>query len=263
MSVRPARLLTGLGWQLLPLLLPALVVCTYAAVAASGNTYYPSIGAIASAGKELWFGQGFSQNVLPSLENLAIGYVVGLVLGVVGGVLLGQIRWLRELVWPIVSFFLTLPPVILLPLLLLALGVSVLTQRTMIGFAVFILALINTTDGIRGIDPVLHDVTTCYEIRGWRRLGLVLLPAAAPHILASARVGISMALLLMVVGEMLGTAHGIGASILLAQQEFNYAALWAGVALLALLGVALNFAFMAVESRVTRTLGIAPANGGH
>ena len=250
------RLRHRVAWRLVPFVLPALVVGLYLVVSRTGNPYFPSIGSIASAGRATWLGRGFVENVEPSLTNLGLGYLLGVGLGVLGGVLLGEARAAREIVWPVVSFALTLPPVVLLPILLLVLGIGSIVQRTVIAFAVGIIVLVNTADGVRSNDAALSDLTRVYQVRGLRRIACVVVPGAITHILAAARVGLSMAILLMVVGEMLGVPHGIGATILVAQQEFDYAEMWSGVVLLAVLGIVANAAFVAGEGRLVKAMGL-------
>jgi ABC-type nitrate/sulfonate/bicarbonate transport system permease component len=205
----------------------------------------------------MWLGTGFRRDVLPSLSNLVLGYLTGVIAGVGVGLLLGQIELLRLIIQPLVSFALTVPPVALLPLFLIALGIGDTMQRSVIAAAVFFVMVVNTVTGVLDTDPLLQDMSRSYGIRGARRVVQVVVPAAATSILAGARVGVSVALLVMVVGEMMGAANGIGAKTLLAQQGFGYDQMWAGVVLLAVLGVALNLLFVLLERRLLRRLGSA------
>ncbi|MGC3995007.1 MAG: ABC transporter permease subunit [Propionicimonas sp.] len=248
---------------LVPLVVPALALAGYQAVATSGrNPYFPPLGTIAAAANELWFGEGLTRDVLPSLANLAVGYVSGLTLGLVVGLVLGRVPVARAIIQPLVSFGLTLPTVALLPVFLIVFGVGAQMQQAVIALSVFFVAVINTADGVRSTDPVLLDLVRVYRIPRLRRTFQVIVPAASTHILAAARVGLSSALLVMVVGEMVGASHGIGAVTLLAQQEFAYARMWAGIVLLAGLGVLFNLGFMAVERRLTARLGLPLASPG-
>lgn len=258
---RPRGILTGIAWQLLPWLVPGLIVLAYVLKADTHNLYFPSIGQIVSAGRVEWFGAGFGQNVAPSLENLFIGYFIGVAVGVALGLLLGLVKPVREMVWPIVSFLLTMPPVILLPILILLLGIGSIVQRSVIAFSVAIVTLVNTTDGVRSTDGTLGELSRVYRIRGARRIAFVVLPGAMTHILAAARVGLQIAMLLMVVGEMMGATHGIGQSIMLAQEDFAYAQMWSGVLLLALLGIILNALFVRLERLVLRSMGLSTGGG--
>ena len=180
--------------------------------------------------------------MLPSLANLARGYARGLVLGVLAGVALGRMPRLRQATNPVISFILTVPTVALLPIFLIVLGIGPQLQVGVIVVAVFFYVLVTTADAIRGIEPMLLDTADSFHIRGWRRLVLILVPSAVPAILSAARITLSISVLVMVVSEMVGASRGIGAVTLLAQQSFAYDQMWAGMLLLALIGIVLNAA---------------------
>jgi ABC-type nitrate/sulfonate/bicarbonate transport system permease component len=245
------------------LILPVALVVGYQ-VWSSGahNPYFPTIPTMLGAFRETWLGEGFTRDVVPSLANLVRGYLLGLVLGVLAGVALGRLGALRRAASPVVSFFLTLPAVALLPLFVLVLGIGTSLQVGVIAFAVFFYVLVTTADAVRTIEPVLLDVAASFHVRGWRRLLLVLLPSAVPQILSAARVTLSIAILVMVVSEMVGASRGIGAATLLAQQSFDYDQMWAGMLLLAVLGVGLNAAFSAGERRLLAHAGYTSTTTG-
>jgi sulfonate transport system permease protein len=248
MSARARRL----AW---PAVLPVALIAVYQLWASHGdNPYYPTLPAIARAFRENWTGAGFAENVVPSLWNLARGYAGGLLLGIAGGVVLGRVRVLGRALRPLVSFFLTLPPVALLPLLLIVFGVGAQMQVGAILLSVLVYVLVSTADGMRDIEPTLDELSRVYGIRGARRLGIVLLPAAAPQIVAAARVALSLGVLVMVVSEMVGASRGIGAVTLLAQQSFAYDQMWAGMVLVALIGIVLN-ALFGIAERTVAALG--------
>ncbi|MDK9672212.1 ABC transporter permease [Propionibacterium freudenreichii] len=244
---------------LVPVLVPALLVAIYQLISGS-SPYLPGIGEIAAASRQMWTGAGFSANVVPSLTNLAVGYLAGLVLGLAVGVALGRAVVLRELLAPVIAFGLNLPGVAMLPVFLIAFGIGPRMQQGVIAFAVFFVVVINTTAGVRNTEPLLVDMARVYRLPRWRRICQVILPAASVSVLAGARVGLSAALLVMVVGEMVGASNGIGAQTLLAQQNFDYAQMWAGIVLLAALGIVLNLGFLAAERRLTHRLRLPAAN---
>lgn len=245
---------------IVPAVLPILIVTAYAVYAEqAANPYFPTIPRILDAAGTLWIGDGFTRHVVPSLSNLFIGYFAGLVIGLAAGVLLGLHDGIRQAWSPVVYFGLTLPPVALLPIFLIVFGIGSTMQRAVIALSVFFIVVINTADGVRTTDPVLFDVSAVYRVPRWRIITQFVLPAASAHILAAARVGLAAALLVMVVGEMVGASRGIGAVTLLAQQEFAYDRMWAGIALLAALGVVLNLGFLAIERRLLHILGVDDA----
>jgi sulfonate transport system permease protein len=250
---------TGVLWQAI---LPVGLVVGYQVWAVRArNPYFPTAGAIAGEFRTTWIGPGFSEQVLPSLENLAGGYLIGLLAGVAGGVVLGRVRVLRDLLGPLAGFGQTLPAVALLPIFVVALGVGSTMRVGVIVFSVFFVVLVNTTAGMRAVDAAVIDVGRAYRIGPARRLFLLLLPASAPYIVSAARTSLSIAVLVMVVSEMVGAPRGIGAVTLLAQQDFQYARMWAGMVLLALLGYLLNAAFALVERFTVGRWGMVAAVG--
>ena len=209
----------------------------------------------------MWIGDGITEHIVPSLWNLARGYVAGVAGGVLAGIIVGRVPTLWRTFSPAISFVLTLPPVALLPLFIVAFGIGSALQVGIIVFAVFFTLLVNTAVALRDVDPTLHDMAAAFRIRGLRRLGTVLLPAAAPQILAASRSSLSVALLVMVVSELVGASRGIGAATLVAQQSFQYPEMWAGMVLLAFLGYTLNRLFTMCERPLLRRLGVATEAG--
>ena len=237
-------------------ILPVALLIAYQLWSESNqDPFFPTIPVMIEDFKTAWIGEGFSQNVVPSLTNLAIGYIAGFALGALCGIALGRLRFLRRATEPVVGFILTIPAVALLPLFLIFLGIGQQLQIGIITFSVFFIVLVMTTHAVVGIESVLLDVCDIYRIRHWRRLLQVLVPAVIPQLLSAARVTLSISILVMVVSEMIGASQGIGATILLAQQSFDYGSMWAGMLLLALLGISLNLLFAFGERRLLISTG--------
>jgi ABC-type nitrate/sulfonate/bicarbonate transport system permease component len=112
--------------------------------------------------------------------------------------------------------------------------------------------LLNTVDGVRGLDPALLETARVYGVRRRDRLWAIVLPAASPRIFAGLRSALSLALILMVISEMEASTNGIGFAILQAQRSFAIPEMWSGILLLGLVGYAVNGAFALVERRALR-----------
>jgi ABC-type nitrate/sulfonate/bicarbonate transport system permease component len=207
---------------------------------------------IASRFRETFLFAQFGSDVVPSLIRFALGFLVACVVGVVGGLALGRSVVLRMLTTPIVSFMRSTPAVALLPLAIVLIGIGTPMSVAIIAFVCCWPILLNTTDGVVELDPTLRATVRSYGIDGLDRLRLVVLPAISPRILAGMRTSISLALLLLVVSEMIGNSNGIGNFIFQAQQTFAIADMWAGIALLGILGYLVNTGFGAVERRLLR-----------
>lgn len=239
---------------------PIVLIAAYQLWSTSKDSpFFPSIGSIAEAFRETWLGSGFALNVVPSLRNLAVGYLLGVVLGVSIGALLARWRAVRLAIAPLTSFALALPAVALVPLFITVAGVGQQMQQSVIAFSTFIYMLVNTADGLARLSPSLRDVNEVFGITGLRRLMLVSLPSIAPRLLGAGRATLSLAVLIMVVSEMVGASAGIGAVTLTAQQSFQYDVMWSGMVLVAILGVGLNGLYSLVEKPLLTRAGLTPA----
>lgn len=244
------RVLRGtgsIGWQLiLPIV---LVVAWWLWSLHSQNPYFPPLRDIMSSFARTWFGSGFTEDIVPSLRNFIVGYLIGVVVGVGVGVAVGRIGWLRWLLSPIIEYTRALPPPAVLPFAILILGVSARMQIGIIAFGSLFVVLLNTIDGVRGVDPQLYEVSAVYQLPRRLRLTRVILSAASPQIMVGLRNGLSLAVLLMMVSEMTAATQGIGFFTLQAQQNFAYVDMWSGMILLAIIGVVVNLLFAAFVER--------------
>lgn len=237
--------------------LPVLLLYAYNVYATGQeNPFFPDLGQLREAVTWTWTPDALSRDAVPSLLNLARGYLIGFVSGVLIGVVLGRVRTLRRAADPVIGFVLTLPAVALLPVFLLLFGIGQQLQVSIIVFAVVFTVIVMTAHAVAGIEPVVLDMAQSFRIRTWRRLVFVILPSVTPQILSAARITLSLSVLVMVVSEMVGASTGIGATVLLAQQSFDYNGMWAGMVLIAVLGIVLNILFTIVERSVLRLLGL-------
>ena len=230
----------------------ALVVLLAAWSAGSGNYYYPPLTNVLSTFRDTWLFSRVGSDVVPSLIRLVAGYAIASVVAVGLGLLLALVPWLRRACDPIVQFLRSIPPPALLPFGILVLGVGDGMKIFIIAFVCLWPVLLNTMDGISGLDATLLDTSRVYGIRGRDRILQVMLPAAAPQIFAGLRTSLSLALILMVISEMVASTNGIGYFVLQSQRTFAIPEMWSGILLLGILGYLLNAVFVIVERRVLR-----------
>jgi ABC-type nitrate/sulfonate/bicarbonate transport system permease component len=97
------------------------------------------------------------------------------------------------------------------------------------------------------VNPRYMETARAFRLPARQRLTRIILPSAAPKIFAGLRLAISLALVMMIVSEFVGSTDGIGREELVAETEFNVAVMWAVIVLLGLLGVVLNAIFGLLE----------------
>ncbi|MGK3951618.1 ABC transporter permease [Microbacterium sp. I2] len=255
-TVRARGSSTGMrrvGAVLTSLWLPVLLVAIWWFVTAnSSSPFFPPLGDILVETWNQWVVLGAWTNAVVSLRNLFIGYLFGVLIGIVGGSLLWRLRYLRISVNPIIYFLYVLPAPALLPAMIAIFGIGDMRQIALIALGSIWPTLLNTLDGMRGIDTVKFDTARGLRLGGWRTYTRLVLPGASPQIAAGMRASLTVGIVLMVVSEMVAANSGIGFFILQAQAEFAIKKMWTGILVLALIGTALNYLFVFVERRVLR-----------
>ncbi|MEK6228828.1 MAG: ABC transporter permease [Actinomycetota bacterium] len=232
---------------------PLLALALWAVLSAGSETYYfPPLTEIFSTFADTWLFERVGSDVVPSLTRMGAGLAIAVLLGVGLGLALGQSPRARRATSPIVEFLRAIPPPALLPFAILVIGVGNSMKVFIIGLVCLFPILLNTIDGVIGVDPTLRETARVYGISRRDRLRNVVLPAATPQIFAGLRTSVSLALILMVISEMVASTNGIGYFVLESQRTFAIPEMWSGILLLGILGYALNGGFALIERRVLR-----------
>ncbi|MEO5534514.1 MAG: ABC transporter permease [Pseudolysinimonas sp.] len=255
-TVLPSRSRSGVRRvlsALVPLWLPVLLIAAWwFASASSKSPFFPPLHDILVETWNQWVVFGAWANAVSSLRNLLLGYLVGTLIGIIGGSLLWRVRYLRVAANPLIYFLYVLPAPALLPAMIAIFGIGDVRQIALIALGSIWPTLLNTLDGMRGIDTVKFDTAKALRLGGWRTYWRLVLPGAAPQIAAGLRASLTIGIVLMVVSEMVAAQSGIGFFILQAQAEFAIKKMWTGILVLALLGTVLNYLFVFAERRALR-----------
>lgn len=185
-----------------------------------------------------------------SLTNLAAGLSIAAVVGIGLGILLGSVKPIRDACNPLVQFIRSVPQVALVPLIIGALGIGAMPKIWSIAFACMWPILLNTIDGVRGMDTAQSDLARAYRLKPRVRFWNVYLPAAMPQIMAGMRIALAVGVVVMVVSEIYCADSGIGYYILHSGRNFEIPETWAGTILAGLLGYVLSTLFVIIERYV-------------
>jgi len=213
------------------------------------RTLMPPPTAIALALWELLASGDFAAPLFATLRLVFAGFFLGSAIGVALGLAMGWFPAVHRLLEPLVEFIRPVPKAALVPPLMLFLGIGETMKITSVTLAVLFPVLINTLQGVRGVDRVMLDAARTH---GWgvgHTLRHLVLPASTPFILAGMRIALGLALVLAVLSEMLTGQGGLGFLILDMQRSFLIRQMYAWVVILAVLGLCLNALFLAVERR--------------
>lgn len=214
------------------------------------SVYVPSVTQIAITFWHEWFSQTFIDEAIPSLWRMICGYLIAACLGVTLGVVIGSYRFVFRLLDPVLQFLRATPPTAIIPVGILLIGIGDWMKILVIAFGAFWPILINAADGARLVPRERLDTSRIFGLTSFETLIRVIVPSALPQIAAGLRTGLSIAFILIVVSEMIGSTNGLGYYILQAQRTFAIPEMYGGVVLLAILGYLLNTLFVFGESKV-------------
>lgn len=218
--------------------------------------YFPPVPSIVTTFFDTWMSERLVSDLLPSLQRMVIAYVLSVVLGIGLGVLLARTPRLATATEPILEFLRALPGPALIPFGILLFGIGDTMKIFIIILGAVWPILMNTVDGVRGVDQGLLHMAKVYHLPRRAVFTKIILRSASPRIIAGMRTSLSITIILMVVSEMIGSTNGVGFSVLQAQRSFAIAEMWSGILLLGILGYLANLAFLSFEKRVlfwTRT----------
>ncbi len=190
---------------------------------------------------------GFAES---TVTRMAMGWVLASGLGIALGALIGSSTTARAWIAPTLEFLRPLPASAVMPLAISIFGLSANMVLSVVAFGAMWPVLLATVHGLAHVHVRLREVSDALQLTRRAFVVKIGLPNALPDILAGMRLSLTVALIVTVVGEMIASQSGLGQAILLAARSFRASELFAGVALLGLIGFVSNTALALVERRL-------------
>ena len=185
-----------------------------------------------------------------SLVVLGLGFLFGAVAGVLIGLAAGRSDTVSALIDLPVSALYAVPAVTLVPVIVLWFGFAVTAKTVVVFLFVIFPVLINTTRGVREVDPELLEVAKSFcssERRMWFDL---ILPSALPFIVTGLRLAIGRALIGVIIAEYYTSLSGLGDLITTNASNFQTARMFVPIVVIALLGVVFTALLELAERRL-------------
>jgi NitT/TauT family transport system permease protein len=182
------------------------------------------------------------------VERTFRGFLAGAALGIVIGFAMGTHRRLYEALEFPLDFFRSIPATALFPLFIVIFGLGTGVKIFVAFWATVMVVTLNTLYGVRSVPVARLEVAQLKRVPYLRRFFLLIVPSAAPYILAGCRIGLSLALVVEIVAEMfLGADSGLGKRIYNASTIFDMEEAYACVLAIGLLGYGLNRGLIEIE----------------
>ncbi|WP_208611040.1 ABC transporter permease [Alloalcanivorax xenomutans] len=190
-------------------------------------------------------------HTVQTLYTTLLGFALGVISGVLLGVMVGSSRLAYNVAYPLLVGFSSIPKVAVVPIFVVWFGAgtvpAVLTSMIISIFPV----VVNVATGLASTEPEFEDVLKVLGASKRDVLWNVSLPRALPYLFASLKVAITLAFVGTVLSESVAANKGIGNVMMIASGNFDVALVFAGLIILAVMGVLLYALSAYIEHRVT------------
>jgi NitT/TauT family transport system permease protein/sulfonate transport system permease protein len=241
-----------LGWSIVGLALAATLWTLVVATGQFPKPLFPGVPQILRAGYTLWANGLLIGDITTSLQRAAIGFVIGGASGILLAVVTATTKAGRSLLQPLLRLLAPVPTIGLVPLAILWFGLGEDSKTLVIALGVFVPVWINSHAGLASTPLDYLQAARCLGASRTQTLVRIILPEAAPDIVAGLRVGSAMAFVLIVVAEMTGTTSGLGYRIYQAQLFSQADRLIFCLIVLGFAGALCDLAISSVARPVTR-----------
>ena len=254
----------SLGRRLAPWVLPVALLAAWQGAVVLGllsTRILPAPSAVLAAGWELLGSGELWTHLAISGWRAGVGFAIGGGIGLLLGFITGLSTWGERLLDSSVQMIRNVPHLALIPLVILWFGIDESAKVFLVALGTLFPIYLNTYHGIRNVDPALVEMARSYGLSGFALFRQVILPGALPYILTGMRLGLAQAWRILVAVEMLAAVPwGLGWLIFGAREFLNTDAMLAGIAVIAIIGLALEkFVFQKIEDYTVVRWGMITA----
>lgn len=212
---------------------------------------FPTPTAVVSKGWTLLQNGTLEADIMASLGRVLAGFLLGSAAAIVVGFLMGWYTVARGLFEPWIQFFRTIPPLAILPLVLVLMGIGESPKIFVIFLAAFLACVISTYQGVVSVDRTLINAA---QVLGAKNGGIflrVVVPASMPFILVGMRVGLGSAWATLVAAELLAAQKGLGHEMQNAQLYYDLPTIFVGIITIGILGLIMDRLLQLAGNRLT------------
>jgi NitT/TauT family transport system permease protein len=230
----------------------AVGVWQLASTAGVGSGLLPAPVPVA---RELW--NDITSGVLvtqatASLRRITIGFVLGVAVAIPTGLVMGWYRWAARLFEPWVQFLRAIPPLALIPLVIVLLGIGEWPKIFLIFLAAYLGTVIAVFEGVCNLDRTLVSAARVLGVGQTAIFVRVVIPATLPYLFVGLRVGLSNAWATVVAAELIAANSGLGHMMQTASTYFQITTVMVGVITIGFLALVMDRSIVYLGRYLTR-----------
>jgi NitT/TauT family transport system permease protein len=202
------------------------------------------------------------EHAWPTTIETVVSFGLATLLGVALAVAITFSAWVREALYPNIVMFQLIPKIALAPLFIVWLGVGSQSCIVVAIFIAFFPVVVSTATGLVSAKPEVLLLCRSLTASEWQMFRLARFPYAMPFVFAGMKVGVTMAMIGVIVGEFITAQAGLGYIIMFAASAGETATVLAAIVLLCVIGLVLFGLVAAAEAAMQRWYGGEMPVGG-
>lgn len=190
-------------------------------------------------------------DILASLQRVLLGFFIGSGLAIPLGFAMGWYQPVRAIIEPWTQFFRTIPPLAIIPLAIVFLGIGEVPKVFVIALAAFLVSIIATFQGVVNVDRTLINagrVLGANDLVIFRRIAV---PASLPFITVGLRQGLGSAWATLVASELIAAQQGLGYRMQNAQIYYQIDTIFVGLICIGVLGLIMDRIVLWFDTKLT------------
>jgi NitT/TauT family transport system permease protein len=199
----------------------------------------------------LEYRQPIMDNALFTLANTLSGFAIGIAVGVLLGIVIGSSRLAYAGLYPLLIGINSVPKAAIVPIFVLWMGIGAAPAIATAFLLSFFPIAVNVAIGLATVEPELEDVLRSLGATRLDILRKVGLPRTMPFFFASLKVSVTLAFVGAVISETIASNDGIGYLMMQSASQFRVPLMFAGLMVIAAMGIATYVIFALIERRVT------------
>ncbi len=192
----------------------------------------------------------FIENGLVTFYEAVAGFALGAIVAIVLGAAMARSRLVERSIFPLAVLVKATPIVVIAPLLIIWMGYGPTPKVVMASLICFFPILVNTIIGLRSVSPTSLEFLQTVAASEWEIFLRLRVPHSLPYVLSAFKTAVSLAVIGAVVAEWAGASRGLGRVVFLKAASLDQVAVFAGVFVLAAMGILLTAVVSWLERRL-------------
>lgn len=207
-----------------------------------------------SEGVRMWQDDNLLLHFFSTASMATLGFILGSLLGAAFGYALGLLPAWEKVLSPYILALQIAPKVAFAPLFILWFGYNFMPKLVTTVLVVFFPILVNVLQAMRVLDRDLINLARAYNMSKSKIFWKIMVPYSMPNLMAGLRIGATLAVIGVTVGELVGGEIGLGYLISFGQGQADTPMVFDAIILLTVIGIVMYWVVTVVEARVLHYL---------